>query len=94
MSIVDKVDLVIKNGKVYTSAGFQDLDVGVGGGKVVFISKSGMSQSAERTIDAKDRYVLPGIIDFHVHLRDPGVTHKEEDGACEKDATARHPSNF
>jgi len=78
MSGVDKVDLVVKNGKVYTSAGFQDLDVGVSGDKIVFISKPGMTQSAERTIDAKDKYVLPGIIDFHLHLRDPGVTHKED----------------
>lgn len=48
-----EVDLVIKNGKVYTEAGFQDLDVGVIGEKIVFISKPGMIPDGKTTIDAK-----------------------------------------
>lgn len=32
---------------------------------------------ADRTIDAKGSYVLPGFVDLHVHLRDPGLTYKE-----------------
>lgn len=32
---------------------------------------------ADRTIDAKGFYVLPGFVDLHVHLRDPGLTYKE-----------------
>ncbi len=34
--------------------------------------------SHEETIDASDRYVMPGFIDLHVHLRDPGLTYKED----------------
>ncbi len=37
----------------------------------------GTEVSADRVIDAKDCYVMPGLIDLHVHLRDPGFTHKE-----------------
>ena len=32
----------------------------------------------EKIIDAKGCYVMPGLIDLHVHLRDPGLTYKED----------------
>src|SRR3989344_3307279 len=33
---------------------------------------------AEKIIDAKNNFVLPGLIDVHVHMREPGLTHKED----------------
>lgn len=36
-----------------------------------------ISESADRVIDAKGCYVMPGFIDLHVHLRDPGLEYKE-----------------
>jgi len=78
MNVFENVDLLVKNGKLYTSAGFQDLDIGIADGEVAFLIKPGTSIRAKKTIDAKDRHVLPGIIDFHTHLRDPGMTHKED----------------
>ena len=35
-------------------------------------------QEADEVIDAKGCYVMPGLIDMHVHLRDPGLTEKED----------------
>lgn len=32
----------------------------------------------DKVIDAQGCYVMPGLIDLHVHLRDPGLTHKED----------------
>ena len=32
----------------------------------------------EETIDVKGAYLLPGVIDDHVHFRDPGLTHKAD----------------
>lgn len=37
-----------------------------------------IKESVDRVIEAKGLTVLPGLIDMHVHLRDPGFTHKED----------------
>ena len=37
-------------------------------------------RTASRSIDATGLHILPGLIDAHVHFRDPGVTHKEDFG--------------
>jgi len=75
---MSEVDLLVKNGKVYTQDGFRELDVGVNGEKIALISKPGVIQDARKIIDAKGKYVLPRIIDFHTHMREPGFTHKED----------------
>ncbi|QDS92794.1 Dihydroorotase [Roseimaritima multifibrata] len=36
------------------------------------------STSADVTVDAQGRYLMPGVIDDQVHFRDPGLTHKED----------------
>ena len=33
-----------------------------------------------KEIDAKGKHILPGLIDGHVHFREPGLTHKEDFG--------------
>ncbi len=85
---MNKVDLLVKNGKVYTEAGFQDLDVAVSGEKIASLAMPGAIQDAGKTIDAKGKHVLPGIIDFHTHVRDPGQTHKEDYETCSRAAAA------
>ena len=39
---------------------------------------SGLKDAADETYDAKGCYVMPGFIDLHVHLRDPGLEYKED----------------
>ena len=34
------------------------------------------AQACDEEIDAKGCYLIPGVIDDHVHFRDPGLTHK------------------
>ena len=75
---MNPVDLLIKNAKVYAEAGFQDLDVAAMGEKIAFLSKPGSIPDGKKTIDARGKYVLPGMIDFHCHLREPGLTQKED----------------
>lgn len=38
----------------------------------------GLDCQADRVIDAEGNYVMPGFVDLHVHLRDPGLTYKED----------------
>lgn len=70
--------ILIKGGQVINPATGMDevADVLVENGKVAKIEKN-MKVKAEREIDAKGCYVMPGFIDMHVHLRDPGFEQKE-----------------
>lgn len=70
-------DLVIRNGQVATPGGLVQTDIGVTGGRIVALGPIAASQAGE-TFDAAGLHVLPGVIDAHVHFREPGLTHKED----------------
>ena len=69
-------ELLIKGGTIVTSHGRYRANIVAEGGVIVGITKQ--EPEAERVIDAKGKMILPGIIDMHTHLRDPGYTHKED----------------
>jgi len=46
--------------------------------KDIIVKITGKEPKAEKIIDAKSNFVLPGLIDCHVHFREPGLTHKED----------------
>lgn len=52
-------------------------DVLVEGGRIVAVAQ-GMRPEGAGVLDARGLVVVPGLIDLHVHLRDPGQTHKED----------------
>ncbi|MFA5839609.1 MAG: dihydroorotase [Candidatus Margulisiibacteriota bacterium] len=70
--------LLIKNGRVVDPASNFDqvCDVLIEDGKIKKIGNR-MQGSGSKTIDAKGMLVLPGLIDMHTHLRDPGRPDKE-----------------
>ncbi len=72
--------LLIKNGHVLNPATKVDevLDIRVADDKVSEMEKELTPADGELVIDATGCYVFPGFIDMHVHLRDPGLTHKED----------------
>lgn len=65
-------DLVIQGGKLVDDYSVLEADIGITNGKVEAVAKSLGSSSAAKTINASGRYVFPGIIDAHTHLRDLG----------------------
>lgn len=70
-------DLVIRDAVVVTAASETRADVAIEGGKIAQIAPPGAALRARRTIDAEGLTLLPGLIDAHVHLREPGLVHKE-----------------
>src|SRR3954469_22831894 len=64
-------DLLIRNGTCVLPWGIEETDIGVRDGHIVALG-AGPDATAEKTIDATGLHVLPGLIDPHVHLRDPG----------------------
>ena len=70
--------LLIKNGHVINPATETDevADILAEDGKVVKMEKN-IKDKADYVIDAKGCYVMPGFIDLHVHLREPGFEYKE-----------------
>lgn len=70
--------LLIRNGHVLDPfTGLDGIsDVLVEDSRIVKVAE-GIQETADQTIDASGSYVMPGFIDLHVHLRDPGLTHKE-----------------
>jgi dihydroorotase len=63
-------DLLIKGGVCVLPWGEHVIDVGVRDGRIAALGVSGAT--ADRVLDAAGLHVLPGLIDPHVHLRDPG----------------------
>ena len=62
-------DLLIRNGTAVLPWGEAVTDIGVRDGRLAALGASG---TADETVDATGLHVLPGLIDPHVHLRDPG----------------------
>jgi dihydroorotase len=75
---MDQFELVVKNGEVWTPAGFVAADIAVNQGKVVALGRDPSFPSGSKVIDAKGKKVIPGLVDTHTHHRDPGFTHKED----------------
>lgn len=74
------MNLLIKGGRVIDpSQGLDDtLDVVVENGRVKELGKGLAAPAGAETINANGKYVVPGLIDMHVHLRDPGLEYKED----------------
>jgi dihydroorotase len=74
---------VIRNGRIIDPANKRDevADFAIVDGKIA--DKSAIKNQKAETIDAEGLIVAPGLIDLHVHLREPGFGHKEtiESGA-------------
>jgi dihydroorotase len=64
-------DLIIRNGTCVLPWGHAHTDVGVREGRIATLHAAA-ADTAETEIDARHLHVLPGLIDPHVHLRDPG----------------------
>jgi dihydroorotase len=70
--------ILIKNGLLINENQQFIADIYIENSFIAEISKNGISRSADKTIDASGKWVVPGVIDDQVHFREPGLTHKAE----------------
>jgi dihydroorotase len=78
--MADRVDLIIKNGTVVTSDAEFRADIAIDAGRFVAVGQPGTLKltATEEEYEAAGLHVLPGVIDGHVHFREPGLEHKED----------------
>lgn len=62
------VDVLVRGGQVVTASDVVDAAVAIKGGRVAAIGPENLLPPAERVIDASGKYVLPGLIDCHLHV--------------------------
>jgi len=70
------VELLIENCRLMSNGGNVIRHILIRNGKIKKISKDKLKSKI--TVDAENNFVIPGIIDPHVHFREPGLTHKED----------------
>lgn len=71
-------DTMILGGTVVNADGQRPGDVGIRDGRVAAILAPGETATARDFIDAGSKLLLPGLVDAHAHLREPGLTQKED----------------
>ncbi len=72
-----KLDTAVVNGLLVDSKGIYPGVICIRGGRIVGITES-LEDRPQEVIDAKGLYVLPGAVDGHVHMMDPGYTERED----------------
>ena len=87
------MSILILNAKIVNEGKTFEGDVLVKNGRIEKIgSLSGLT--AEKIIDAKGQFLLPGVIDDQVHFREPGLTHKATIGSEARAAVAGGTTSF
>lgn len=68
--------ILIKNANIVNEDKILQGDVLIDGSHIAEVGTEISAAKADRVVDAKGKYLLPGIIDDQVHFREPGLTHK------------------
>ncbi|HBA93443.1 MAG TPA: dihydroorotase [Ruminococcaceae bacterium] len=68
---------LIKGALCYQGDKFKQLDVLIKNGKIDTLSTSISENGVDKVFFAQDKYLIPGFVDVHVHLRQPGFSYKE-----------------
>ena len=71
-------DLSIEGARIATPSGLKSATLAIKDGKVAALGGPGENLPSIERIAAPGCVILPGLIDVHVHFREPGLTHKED----------------
>ncbi len=75
--MAESYDLILKGGTVVNQDGVALRDLGIREGRFAAIGDLSRASAGE-IVDCRGLHLLPGVIDSHVHFREPGLTHKED----------------
>lgn len=83
------MSILLKNGTLvdYKTNIFDTYDIVIEDDKIKKIGKS-LTDECTKVIDCTNLYIIPGMIDMHCHLREPGFEHKETIETGSKSAVA------
>ena len=83
------MSILLKNGTVidYKNNIFEQLDIFVENNVIQTIAKN-ITEKADTIVDCTGLYIMPGMIDMHCHLREPGFEYKETIETGSKSAVA------
>ena len=85
----ERYDLVIRGQRVLTSAGISPREVGVRDGRIVALQPLGNNLDGAEVIElADDETLIPGLVDTHVHVNEPGRTEWEGFASATRAAAA------
>ena len=72
-------ELIIRDATIVSASGRRVADIAIEGNKIAYVGGKAAGP-ARKEIDAIGRFVMPGVIDAHVHFRDPGDGRREDWG--------------
>jgi dihydroorotase len=75
--MAETYDLILKGGTVVNHDGVALRDLGIRDGRFAAIGDLSLASAGE-VVDCRGLHLLPGVMDTHVHFREPGLTHKED----------------
>ncbi len=76
-----RADLNIVDGRIYLDGSLVDCGLSIEGGRIRRIGKEASLPPSDERMSANGLIVLPGLIDVHVHMRDMGLSYKEDYGS-------------
>jgi dihydroorotase (multifunctional complex type) len=76
-TVIVAFDLVIRNGTLVSSSGQRRADLGIVGEQIAAVEEGLPTQDVAAELDATGLFLIPGVIDGHVHFREPGLEHEE-----------------
>lgn len=76
----ERSDLVVRNATLVSPEGLRTMDIGITRGRFSSLTARGEIgfEGSERNLDATGLIAMPGLIDAHVHFREPGLEYKED----------------
>ncbi|MBQ5861437.1 MAG: amidohydrolase family protein, partial [Alistipes sp.] len=69
--------IILKSGTVVREGKSEQLDIAVEAGKIALVDKNIAPQDGDKVVDCSGKMVCSGLVDLHVHLREPGLSAKE-----------------